>query len=205
MLDRKWVPVLFGAYCVALGMAAVLSISATRSIGAGQSGTAWLIGACIALTFAAGGIPGLLLYETWRGGQKKPGKGDEARNPEEKRANLVQLGCAIWALCQSLDRWKPRLGERAQRKAGNQTEWVWKQLKEVLKAEELELVNLEGQVWEPGDAVQILNPPEDGGVGRLVIDTMVEPVVMERGRPIRFGKAMVKPADERIPQEENGQ
>ena len=70
---------------------------------------------------------------------------------------------------------------------------------QVLKAEELELVNLEGQVWEPGDAVQILNPPEDGGVGRLVIDTMVEPVVMERERPIRVGKAMVKAADERNP------
>ena len=69
---------------------------------------------------------------------------------------------------------------------------------EIAAAEEkagMKLINLEGQMFDPGMAVTPLNLDEFDADEPLLVQRMIEPIVMKDGRVCRTGTAMLGRAD----------
>lgn len=97
-------------------------------------------------------------------------------------SRLVDVAVETWRL----ERWLPGLMEPAMGKV------IANRLKAFLASCELETTDLTGRPFAPGLAVEVVGltgdaAPEGGGV----IEEMIEPVVLWRGRVVKHGQAII--------------
>ena len=106
---------------------------------------------------------------------------------------VVALGKELWTLTRHAGSWTEGLGERRQRRAQNQIEWAETRLQNILAEEGIVLRDLTGEVWDEGDPVEIVNPPEAREPGtQLRIEAMLAPVILHQGRVVEQGKISVR-------------
>jgi hypothetical protein len=74
----------------------------------------------------------------------------------------------------------------------NQLRYFQKKLEDDLQACGLKLVNLEGQIYDPGIAAQALNLEDFGPDEALIVDQMLEPVVMGPSGVRKQGAVLLK-------------
>ena len=71
---------------------------------------------------------------------------------------------------------------------------VARRLQKFLSERELSALDLTGKRYEPGMSVEVLEAIEDEQLGERerLIEEMVEPIIMWRGRVVKFGRVVVR-------------
>ncbi|HEY0082578.1 MAG TPA: hypothetical protein VGB61_07300 [Pyrinomonadaceae bacterium] len=101
--------------------------------------------------------------------------------------SLIELAIEGWRL----DSW---LAAEPPEKAAPKLRHIARRLQKFLSERELSALDLTGKRYEPGMSVEVLEALEDGRLGahERVIDEMVEPVILWRGRVVRYGRVVVR-------------
>ncbi|HEX8459302.1 MAG TPA: hypothetical protein VF656_18565 [Pyrinomonadaceae bacterium] len=102
-------------------------------------------------------------------------------------ASLIELAIEGWRL----DGWLDTL---APERAASKPRHVARRLQKFLSERELSVLDLTGRRYEPGLSVEVIEAFEDEQLGEheRLIDEMVEPVVLWRGRVVKFGRVVVR-------------
>lgn len=91
---------------------------------------------------------------------------------------LVELSIESWRLCRLFERVLTKLDAGEATRYTNQIRYFLKNLESHLESSGLKMVSHEGQSYDTGMAVTVLNMEDFSPDDVLVIDRMVEPVVM---------------------------
>jgi hypothetical protein len=102
-------------------------------------------------------------------------------------ASLCELAIEGWRL----DVWLAALPPE---KATSTLRHVARRLQKFLHERELSVLDLTGRTYEPGMAVEVLEALHDEQLGEheQVIDEMVEPIILWRGRVVSYGRVVVR-------------
>jgi len=102
-------------------------------------------------------------------------------------ASLIELAVEGWRL----DGWLAALPPE---KAASKLRHVARRLQKFLSERELSTLDLTGRRYEPGMSVEVLEAVEDERLGEheRLIDEMVEPVILWRGRVVKYGRVVVR-------------
>jgi hypothetical protein len=100
---------------------------------------------------------------------------------------LVDLVVEAWRL----DRWLARYGQDQTTAAAR---FASRRIADALSGLELEAVDLTGQAYDPGLALELLGTVDDGALpaGTAVIDEMVAPLCLWQGRVVRQGQVITR-------------
>jgi hypothetical protein len=102
-------------------------------------------------------------------------------------AALVELAIEGWRL----DAWIAALPPE---KVASKLRHIARRLQKFLSERELSALDLTGRNYEPGMSVEVLEALEDERLGEheSLIDEMVEPIILWRGRVVRYGRVVVR-------------
>lgn len=102
-------------------------------------------------------------------------------------ASLIELAIEGWRM----DMW---IAGQPPEKVASKLRHVARRLQKFLSERELSVHDLTGRRYEPGMPVEVIEALEDerSGAHETVIDEMVEPVVLWRGRVVKFGQVVVR-------------
>jgi hypothetical protein len=100
---------------------------------------------------------------------------------------LVDLAVEAWRL----DRWLARHGQDQTTAAAR---FASRRISDALNGLDLEAVDLTGQAYDPGLALELLGTVDDGALpaGTVVIDEMVAPLCLWQGRVVRQGQVITR-------------
>jgi hypothetical protein len=109
------------------------------------------------------------------------------RSMEVPLASLIELAVEHWRL----ERWLAKLDQEESIAHGRH---VARQLNRFLSERELAVLDLAGQPYEPGLAVEVLDVIHEQEMPgeREVIDETVTPIVMWRGTVVQFGQVIIR-------------
>lgn len=102
-------------------------------------------------------------------------------------ASLIELAIEGWRL----DSW---LAAQPPEKAASKLRYIARRLQKFLDERELSALDLTGKRYEPGMSVEVLEAVEDERLGERerLIDEMVEPIILWRGRVVKYGRVVVR-------------
>jgi len=102
-------------------------------------------------------------------------------------ASLIELAIEGWRL----DSWLATLPPE---KVASKLRHVARRLQKFLSERELSALDLTGKSYEPGMSVEVLEALEDERLGEheRLIDEMVEPIILWRGRVVKYGRVVVR-------------
>ena len=102
-------------------------------------------------------------------------------------ASLIELAIEGWRL----DVWIATLPPE---KAASKLRHVARRLQKFVSERELSALDLTGRNYEPGMSVEVLEALEDERLGEheRLIDEMVEPIILWRGRVVKYGRVVVR-------------
>lgn len=117
-------------------------------------------------------------------------------DPQETERALIDLAVEGWRFQKLFTRALAKLDAGESLRFANQHRYFIKRIDECLAGAGLKLVNLEGQVYDPGAAVTALNLGDFGAEDELVVDQMIEPVIMNVSGLLRAGTVMLRKAEQ---------
>jgi hypothetical protein len=91
---------------------------------------------------------------------------------------FLELAIESWRFAKLFARVTAKMDLNEANRYSNQLRYFQKRLDDSLLAIHLKLVNLEGQVYDPGMAASPLNIADFGPNDKLVVDQMIEPLIM---------------------------
>lgn len=102
-------------------------------------------------------------------------------------ASLIELAIEGWRL----DAWLATLPPE---KVASKLRHVARRLQKFVSERELSALDLTGRNYEPGMSVEVLEALEDERLGEheRLIDEMVEPIILWRGRVVKYGRVVVR-------------
>ncbi|WP_394780771.1 hypothetical protein [Undibacterium sp.] len=106
--------------------------------------------------------------------------------------SLIDIAIEGWRFSRVCARVAGKLEPTEAGRYVSQLRYFQKKLEESLNAAGLTLVNVEGQVFDPGLAASALNLGDFGPDDLLVIDQMVEPIIMGSEGLRKQGTVMLK-------------
>lgn len=92
--------------------------------------------------------------------------------------SLVEMAVESWRFSRLFSRVVNKLDAGEASRYVNQLRYFVKKVEENLEAIGLKLVNVEGQLFDPGMAASALNIGDFGPDDQLLVDQMVEPIIM---------------------------
>ncbi|HLL14450.1 MAG TPA: hypothetical protein VK388_05275 [Pyrinomonadaceae bacterium] len=102
-------------------------------------------------------------------------------------ASLIELAIESWRL----DSW---LAKAPPEKVASKLRHIARRLQKFLSERELSALDLTGARYEPGMSVEVLEALEDDRLGEResLIDEMIEPIILWRGRVVKHGRVVVR-------------
>lgn len=97
---------------------------------------------------------------------------------EQLEQSLIEMAVEGWRFSRLFGRIVSKLDAGEGSRYINQLRYFQKKLEDNLEANGLKLVNVEGQVFDPGMAASALNVGDFEPEDRLIVDQMVEPIIM---------------------------
>lgn len=91
---------------------------------------------------------------------------------------FLDLAIESWRFAKLFARITTKMDLTEANRYSNQLRYFQKRLDDSLLAIEMKIVNLEGQLYDPGMAASPLNIADFGPDDRLMVDQMVEPLIM---------------------------
>lgn len=109
-------------------------------------------------------------------------------------ASLIELAIEGWRL----DVW---LAAAPPEKVASKLRYIARRLQKFLSERELSALDLTGGLYEPGMSVEVLEALEDAGLGEResLIDEMVEPIILWRGRVVKYGRVVIRQGSKATP------
>jgi hypothetical protein len=106
--------------------------------------------------------------------------------------SLIGMAVESWRIGKVFERMLFKLDPGEQNRYRGQFRWFHKKVAEALAEADLQIVNLEGQPFDPGMAATPLNLEEFATDAVLVVDQMLEPVIMGKDRLVKAGTVTLK-------------
>jgi hypothetical protein len=103
---------------------------------------------------------------------------ENGQNVEQLESSLIEIAVESWRFAKLFSRLVSKLDAGEGSRYVNQLRYFQKKLEDSLSASGLKLVNVEGQIFEPGIAASALNIGDFGPDDSLLIEQMVEPIIM---------------------------
>lgn len=100
------------------------------------------------------------------------------RSYEQIESSLIEIAIESWRLARLFTRLMNKLDAGESSRYANQLRYFQRKLEESLDAAGLRLVNVEGQIFDPGMAASALNIGDFEPHDTLQVDHMVEPIIM---------------------------
>jgi hypothetical protein len=113
-------------------------------------------------------------------------------SPQALDTPLIDLAVESWRFARLFERVLGKLDAGEQTRYVNQLRYYLKRLEEGLAAAGLRLVNVEGQLYDPGLAATALNIADFEADDALLIDQMVEPIIMGPEGLVRAGTVLLR-------------
>lgn len=114
---------------------------------------------------------------------------------ELMRESVLTMAVEAWRFGRVFDRLLGRLEPGDKNRYRNQFNWFMKKVDDSLTQAGLRIVNVEGQVFDPGMAATPLNIEEFEVSEALVVDQMLEPIIMGDEGIVRTGTVMLRKAE----------
>jgi hypothetical protein len=99
-------------------------------------------------------------------------------SPEALTQSILDISIESWRFGKLFDRLLSKLDAGEQGRYRGQYRWFQKKLEESLDVAQLKVVNVEGQLYNPGMAATPLNIDEFDSQDTLMVDQMLEPIIM---------------------------
>jgi hypothetical protein len=107
---------------------------------------------------------------------------------------LIDIAVESWRFARLFARVLSKLDAGEAGRYANQLRYFQKKVDESLEAAGMQLVNVEGQPFDPGMAASALNIADFGPDDALLVDQMVEPIVMGPAGLKKQGTVMLRKA-----------
>ena len=120
--------------------------------------------------------------------------GDDIQAPDTEALSnsLMDIAVESWRFGRVFERLLTKLDAGEQSRYQSQYRWFQKRIEESMDSAGLMIVNIEGQVFDPGVAASAMNLDEFSTEDHLVIDQMIEPIIMGPKGLLRSGKVIVR-------------
>jgi hypothetical protein len=119
---------------------------------------------------------------------------DAHPSPDKIEKALIDIAIEGWRFARLFQRVIGKLDAGEANRYVNQLRYFQKKLDESLEAAGLRLVNVEGQVFDPGMAAAALNLGDFGPDDALEVEQMVEPIIMGPEGLRKEGTVMLRKA-----------
>lgn len=107
-------------------------------------------------------------------------------------SSLIDMAVESWRFSRLFVRAVSKLDAGEGQRYLSQLRYFLKRIEEGLGQANLKLVDVEGQVYDPGVAASALNVGDFGPEDRLIVDQMLEPIVMGPDGLRRSGVVMLR-------------
>jgi hypothetical protein len=116
------------------------------------------------------------------------------RADEKLRESLINIIVESWRFVRDFDQMlSKQMGVNEQVPYRNKMRWFLKQIERSLDIANIQMLNLEGQVFDVGMAVHPLNSEEFDANDVLIVDRMIEPLLMGReGTVLKMGTVTLR-------------
>ena len=108
---------------------------------------------------------------------------------------LIDVAVESWRFARLFGRMLTKLDAGENARYANQYRYFLKRLEESIEGAGMHLVNVEGQLYDPGMAIKTLNIEDFKPDDRLLVDQMIEPIIMGKEGVIRSGSVMLRKAE----------
>ena len=105
---------------------------------------------------------------------------------------IISMAIETWRFRRVFDRLLTKLDANDQKRYQNQLRWFEKKLDEFLTQIGWQIVDVEGQPFDPGMAATPLNIEDFDEEDSLIVDQMLEPIIMSSEGLVRTGTVMLK-------------
>jgi hypothetical protein len=116
---------------------------------------------------------------------------EEREQPADREQALIDMAVESWRFSRVFSRLIFKLDAGESAKYQNQVRYFQKRIEESLAAVDLKIVNVEGQVFDPGIAASAINIADFDSSEPLMINQMIEPIIMGKEGLRRQGTVMV--------------
>lgn len=103
---------------------------------------------------------------------------EKNKDSEQLERSLIEVAIESWRFSRLFSRLVNKLDAGESSRYVNQLRYFQKKIEESLEESGLKLVNVEGQLFDPGMAASALNIGDFGPDDVLLVDQMVEPIIM---------------------------
>ena len=105
---------------------------------------------------------------------------------------IINIAIETWRFGRVFERLLSKLDTDEQQRYRNQSRWFEKKLEEFLAEVGWQIVDIEGQAFDPGMAATPLNIEDFDAEDSLIVDQMLEPIIMEKEELVKTGTVMLK-------------
>ena len=105
---------------------------------------------------------------------------------------IINIAIEAWRFRRVSNRLINKLDSAEQQRYQNQLRWFEKKLEEFLAEVGWQIVDIEGQAFDPGMAATPLNIEDFDAEDSLIVDQMLEPIIMSSEGLVRTGTVMLK-------------
>ena len=120
---------------------------------------------------------------------------DNNQNNVQLERSLIDIAVESWRFSRLFARVVNKLDAGEGARYVNQLRYFQKKVEDSLDASGLKLVNVEGQLFDPGIAASALNIGDFGPDDHLLVDQMVEPIIMGPDGLKKQGTVMLRKAE----------
>jgi hypothetical protein len=113
---------------------------------------------------------------------------------EKLENSLIDLAIEGWKFSKLFIRMMNKLDAGEAGRYMNQLRYYHENIESNLARANMRLVNLEGQIFDPGMAVSALNAGDFNPEDSLLVDQMLEPIIMGEDGLLRSGTVMLRKA-----------
>lgn len=107
-------------------------------------------------------------------------------------SSLINVAVESWRFSKLFERMLLKMDAGEQSRYQSQYRWFLKKLEESLSDSKMNLVNVEGQSFDPGIAATALNIDEFEENDKLIVEQMLEPIIMGPEGLLRSGTVMLR-------------
>jgi hypothetical protein len=101
--------------------------------------------------------------------------------------SVINMAVESWRFAKVFNRLLMKLDAGEQNRYKNQFRWFLKKVDEALEQADMQIVNVEGNVFDPGMAATPLNMEEFDANDSLIVDQMLEPIIMSKEGLVKTG------------------
>ena len=117
---------------------------------------------------------------------------DCEKNLSVLSSSLIDVAVESWRFSKIFERMLLKMDAGEQSRYQSQYRWFLKKLEESLSDSKMNLVNVEGQSFDPGIAATALNIDEFEENDKLIVEQMLEPIIMGPEGLLRSGTVMLR-------------